>query len=397
MSVRETSVSYYGLGRPDHAGRDFEEISSHGCTTVILAVTEFEFDFWRPSLPLTVAAAKKAGLKVLLDPWGIGKYFGGEQVSLYLQNNTENRQVSAFSGEKLAAACFNTNSFRDYFRHFCLTLASECGADGFFWDEPHYALPKSYASITGAAGDDWSCRCPVCMRKFHDYYGYEMPKIMSGDVREFRWREALVILEDTSRTIKELNPKLEITCCVHATINNYYVTEQRGYDNWDAVAACPWFDVFSTTIISWELPLRFFEDVTRRTVAAAKKHNKQSERWLMCYHKRPDDFKMMDQVVDLYDKMGVDRLAAWTYRGGDGTVLAAPDALKLWARLGMNYKRILNTEHGTRNVEVKSGVAANNEQSTASDFSDSSDFSDPQAGLVAASPQKMNAKNEERK
>ena len=168
---------------------------------------------------------------------------------MFLQNNLENRQVSALTGEKLNAACFNTPSFRDYFARFCLTLAREAGADGFFWDEPHYALPKSYASITGGAGDDWSCRCPVCQRKFEQYYGYAMPRCLSDDVRQFRWREALEILEDTSRRIKEFDPKQEITVCVHATLNTYYVTEQRGYDDWERVAASPYFDVFSTTIL----------------------------------------------------------------------------------------------------------------------------------------------------
>ena len=341
MAITHTAVSYYGLGYVEHAERDFVEMRGHGCTTVILAVTEFDFDFWRPNLPKIVAKAHEVGLRVLLDPWGIGKYFGGEQVSLFLQNNLESRQVSAFTGEKLVAACFNTNSFRDYFQRFCLTLAAETEADGFFWDEPHYALPKSYASITGGAGDDWSCRCPVCMKKFHDYYGYEMPKIMSEDVKQFRWREALFILSDTSRKLKELKPQLEITCCVHATLNTYYATEQRGYDNWDMVAACPYFDVFSTTIISWELPLPFFENITRRTVAAAKKYGKQSERWLMGYYKQPADFEQLDKIVDLYEGLGVDRLATWTYRGGYGTVLAAPDALTLWDLVGMNYQRML--------------------------------------------------------
>ena len=101
MAIQETAVSYYGLGYVEHAAADFEEIRAHHCTTVILAVTEFEFDFWRPNLPAVVAAARRAGLKVLLDPWGIGKFFGGEQVSLFLQNNLENRQVSALTGEKL--------------------------------------------------------------------------------------------------------------------------------------------------------------------------------------------------------------------------------------------------------------------------------------------------------
>lgn len=341
MAITQTAVSYYGSTYVEHAKKDFEEIKAHGCTTVILAVTEFDFDFWRPNLPQVVKAAHDLGLKVLLDPWGIGKYFGGEQVSLFLQNNVENRQVSAMTGEKLPYACFNTNSFRDYFDRFCLVLTREAGADGFFWDEPHYALPKSYASITGGAGDDWSCRCSVCMKRFLDYYGYAMPKTINDDVKVFRRREALQILAETSRKIKEIDPRQEITCCVHATLNTYYVTELRGYDDWEMVAACPYFDVFSTTIISWDLPWSFFEDITRRTVQIAKRHGKKSERWLMGYYKQPQDFAMIDRVVDLYNSLGVDQLAAWTYRGGYGTALAAPDALALWDRIGENYKKVL--------------------------------------------------------
>ena len=60
MAIQETAVSYYGLGYVEHAAADFEEIRAHHCTTVILAVTEFEFDFWRPNLPAVVAAARRA-------------------------------------------------------------------------------------------------------------------------------------------------------------------------------------------------------------------------------------------------------------------------------------------------------------------------------------------------
>lgn len=176
-----------------------------------------------------------------------------------------------------------------------MKLARETEVDGFFWDEPHYAYPKAYASITGGAGDDWACRCPECMKKFEDYYGYEMPKFMNDDVKQFRWREALKTLEIVSKALKEYNPVLEITCCVHATLNSYYVTEMRGYDNWDMVAACPYFDVFSTTIINWTLPETFFREITERTVAMAKKYGKESERWLMGYNNRPEDFSQVDR------------------------------------------------------------------------------------------------------
>ena len=339
--AKHTMVSYYGMNYAEHAERDFQEMKEHGCDTVLLALTEFDLDFWFPNIDNIIKAAHKAGLRCIADTWGIGKYFGGEQVSLFLQNNIHHRQVSAYTGEVLNAACFNTNSFRDYFTGLCLKLAKNTEIDGFFWDEPHYAYPKAYASITGGAGDDWSCRCPECMEKFRAYYGYEMPKFMNDDVKQFRWREALKTLADCSKALKEYNPKLEITCCVHATMNTYYVTELRGYDQWDMVAACPYFDVFSTTIINWALPEDFYRDITERTVAVARKYGKKSERWLMGYYKQPKDWAQVAKWADIAEAAGVDRIAAWTYRGGYGTVVGAPDALKLWDTIGETYRRLL--------------------------------------------------------
>ncbi|MBR2453665.1 MAG: hypothetical protein IKB35_01545, partial [Clostridia bacterium] len=92
------------------------------------------------------------------------------------------------------------------------------------------------------------------------------------------------------------------------------------------------------------LPESFFKDITRRTVEIAKKYGKQSERWIMGYNNQPADFSQIDRVVDMYEEMGVDRLATWTYRGGLGTSVAAPEPIKLWDRIGENYKRVLKTE-----------------------------------------------------
>ena len=107
------------------------------------------------------------------------------------------------------------------------------------------------------------------------------------------------------------------------------------------VAGCPYFDVFSTTIVNWALPEDFYRDITERTVAIAKKYGKKSERWFMGYYKQPKDWAQIARWVDIAEKTGVDRIAAWTYRGGYGTVVGAPDALKLWDTIGENYKRVL--------------------------------------------------------
>lgn len=341
MAVQETGVSYYCPTYVEHARRDFQEMLDHNCTAVLLALSEFDLDFWFPNIKAIAEAGKEMGLKVYLDTWGIGKWFGGEPPSLFLTNNPGNRQVSAFTGEPLPACCFNTKAFRDYFFDLCEKLAREVEADGFFWDEPHYALPKGYASITGGAGDDWSCRCPVCQRMFEELYGYEMPRQLTAEVKRFRHDRALDILETASRRIRQIRPASKIICCVHATLGTYYVTENRGYDNWDRVAASEACDVFSTTILSYQLPRTFFRSITERTLAIARKHGKGCQRWLMGYYQEPEDLDEINKIIHLYAELGVESLFAWTYRGGHGTVLAAPRALEVWDTIGRAYGEVL--------------------------------------------------------
>ena len=64
----------------------------------------------------------------------------------------------------------------------------------------------------------------------------------------------------------------------------------------------------------------------------------------MGYYKMPKDLAQIDRIVDLYESLGVDRLATWTYRGGYGTVVAAKDPIALWDRIGENYIRVLKGE-----------------------------------------------------
>ena len=101
MAIKHTMVSYYGLNYVEHAEADFREMLDHGVDTVLLAITEFDMDFWFPNINAIVKKAHEMGLRVIADTWGIGKFFGGEQVSLFLQNNIHHRQVSAYTGEVL--------------------------------------------------------------------------------------------------------------------------------------------------------------------------------------------------------------------------------------------------------------------------------------------------------
>lgn len=81
MAIKHTMVSYYGLNYVEHAEADFREMLDHGVDTVLLAITEFDMDFWFPNINAIVKKAHEMGLRVIADTWGIGKFFGGEQVS----------------------------------------------------------------------------------------------------------------------------------------------------------------------------------------------------------------------------------------------------------------------------------------------------------------------------
>jgi hypothetical protein len=100
-------------------------------------------------------------------------------------------------------------------------------------------------------------------------------------------------------------------------------------------------DVFSTTILSYQLPRSFFRSITQRTLDVARKYGKGSQRWVMGYYQEPENLAEIGDVIRLYADMDVDSIFAWTYRGGHGTVLAAPRALEVWDTIGRAYREVL--------------------------------------------------------
>lgn len=136
--IAERGVSYYGVMYPDRATLDFKEMIKYGCNTVLFAVSEFDWWFWRKNVKQLIKVAKSHGLHVYVDLWGWGKALAGEPPSIFLQEDLDHRQVAA-SGKLYDAICINFQGFRDFLKKNIEEIARECELDGFFWDEPHYA------------------------------------------------------------------------------------------------------------------------------------------------------------------------------------------------------------------------------------------------------------------
>lgn len=70
MAIKHTAVSYYGINYKEHAKADFIEMQKHGCDTVILALTEFDLDFWFPNINDIGSCRTRSGTK------GFGGFVG---------------------------------------------------------------------------------------------------------------------------------------------------------------------------------------------------------------------------------------------------------------------------------------------------------------------------------
>lgn len=343
MAVKETGVSYYGISYVEHARKDFEEMKRHNVTAVLLALSEFDLFFWKPNIPKIVDEAKRQGLKVYLNTWGIGKFFGGEPPSVFLQEcHVDDRQWTALSGEPIAAASPSSPAFREYFYGILEELARTCDADGFFWDEPHYAMPVAPISYQSTA--DFTCRSPITRKIFKDKYGYEMPKALTKTVLKFRFDQANEILSEGSRIVKSINPDLSVTQCSLPADNHFYATQARGFDNWEKIAFNENYDVFSTSIlVDGNDPLDTHRDLAKKAVALARENNKPSQRWIQSFFRSPRNLENIRNVVKIYAEEGVDSIFSWTYRAGKGTFLSAPDPDAVWKILGEAYGEVLES------------------------------------------------------
>lgn len=141
---------------------------------------------------------------------------------------------------------------------------------------------------------------------------------------------------------KSIRPDWSVTQCSLPAENNFYMSFERGYDDWEQIAATPEYDIFSTSIVvSYDSPLVVHERIAAKTVELARKHQKKPQRWVMSYFESPRDLSFIKDVVQVYGAAGVESIFSWTYRAGQGTILSAPEPQKVWDLLGEAYGAVL--------------------------------------------------------
>jgi hypothetical protein len=315
----------------DRAALDYREMADHGCNAVLLAVSEFDWWFWRKSVAGLVEEAHEQGFKAYIDLWGWGKTLAGEPSSLFLMRETEHRQVAA-SGKTYHAACLNHEGFRDFLAENIGLIASETELDGFFWDEPHYA---------NWFEEDWACRCPICRRLYREEVGGRMPTELTQEVIDFREGRAVGFLRELSRAVKKADPALDVIACLLPTQSPII-----GITDWERVAEIPEIDVLATDPywfhqeMSQEEGLTFLREMGGKGVELAKKHGKHSQLWLQAFRVPAGREEELAEGVAVIDELGADSVFAWPYRAGEGSIQESGNAQAAWEAIGRGYRGV---------------------------------------------------------
>jgi len=130
------ATSYFGNRILRHIRPDVRRLRDEGFDIIVHTFSENDLHFYHRSIKDIVAETREAGMRVWIDPWGVGGVFGGEAFSDAALHNRDWLQVAS-NGDRLPACCPSNPGFRTFMREWT-DAAVETGADAVFWDEPHF-------------------------------------------------------------------------------------------------------------------------------------------------------------------------------------------------------------------------------------------------------------------
>ena len=301
----ERGTSYFGVRDPRHAERDLDRFADEGLDAVLHTFSERDQKYYRETMADLVDASHDRDQRVYVNPWGVGRVFGGEALSEFIGRNPESRQQLS-TGDRVPAACFNDPAFREFMREWTRD-AVEIGADVVFWDEPHWFIPEWHDD--SLPDSVWGCRCDACQRRFEDERGESMPEAETDRVTEFQETSLFDFLEEMMALVRDLGAENAV-CLLPGD------SSEHGLTDWERLAASDHLDVFATdpywAAFDEELE-PFVGEYTHRVVDLAEEYGLESQIWIQGF-RLPDDPEAAEQVrraTRIAVEGGVDSVFMW--------------------------------------------------------------------------------------
>jgi hypothetical protein len=330
-------ASYFGNRMLKHVKEDMEKMLNDGCNFVVHTMSEHDIVYHSKTMVDIVKASKEVGLDVFLDPWGVGRIFGGESFSTFVKQYPESRQRLSFAeGEiKVNKACMNSKAFRDEMLHW-IELAAKTGADGVFWDEPHLFYGE-LTELFGKARKIWGCTCHNCKDIFKDSYGHEMPLDLTDDVAEFRENTILNFIEYLSDISSKKGLKNAV--CVFPKKEPKY-----GIYQWDKIVKMKNIDIFGSDPywFSYDKDAReFVGEISREVVQLCSKYSKEPQIWIQGFRVPKGREEEVSTAIKASFDAGVRNIATWCFEAGACmTYISSDHPEKVWDIITKEYREL---------------------------------------------------------
>jgi len=327
-----TGISYFGNRNPRHFVEDLEEILEHHCTFIVHTFSENDREFYKETMQELVELSKGAGLEVYLDPWGVGKVFGGEAYSSFALKNRDACQVLS-NGELAPAACMNHPKFREFIRQW-IDDAVEIGADVLFWDEPHFYIDWQNKDKLLF----WSCWCSYCKERYRKLFEENLPPSLSEEIALLREESIVDFLTEVCDYAKSKGVKNAV-CLLP------YKTGQMGLRNWSRVAAIASVDLIGTDPY-WSFPKQvnleeFVGTWSREVNRLAKRYGKEGQIWIQNFRIPEGAEEEVRRAIEVAYAAGIRNFAAWSFYGtGYMSYIRCGNPQKVWDTLGESYAKL---------------------------------------------------------
>ena len=333
----KTGVSYYGNRIPRHVGTDMEEIARNHCTFVVHTLSENDLKYYHETMRQIVEISHQAGLEVYLDPWGVGRVFGGEAFSHFACEHLQARQILS-DGSSAPAACFNHPAFGE-FMHQWTRAAIEMGADVLFWDEPHFIkrVPKSEDEL-------WACRCEACQQKFRQQFGHPLPLKFTEEVRRFRHESVVSFLQELCHLAKSQGRKNALC----------FLPNREDEDSelalWTRLASIKDLDIMGTDPYWWSRKLdvkAYVSKPAQKIAKMATEYGKEGQMWVQNFLITPETEEYVRTAIRTFYEAGIRNVAAWSYWGaGYMSSLCSENPERVWKILGQEYAHLRQISRG---------------------------------------------------
>jgi N-acetylmuramic acid 6-phosphate etherase len=313
--------SYFGARIVRHVARDMEDLARRGYTGVLHTFSENDLAYYRDTMKEIVEASHGLGLEVQMNPWGLGRTFGGEAESRFVTLQPDACQVLD-DGRRVSAGCLNNAEYRAYCREWA-DAALEAGADRVFWDEPHWVEPEH----VGVEAARWGCRCEVCRERYADRHGGDMPTSLTPEVVAFREASLVDFLREMVAHAAARGGRS--TICLLPLVGGAH-----GVSDWDAVASLPGLDTFATDPY-WncfdEPAVPFVQRFARLLADTAERNGVAAELWVPSFRLTAADVPDLEAAIAAARAEGVTSLWTWGYEACKHmSHLATPDSDVVW-------------------------------------------------------------------